>query len=63
MAYVFSSIDGSSVACQHQVMRNLTFTECLFIWRTGSPRLRIGLALWLTGLRGLAVRVTDTSSR
>ena len=57
MAYVFSSIDASADDCQHRAMQNLTFTECLFIWRTGSPRLRIGLVLWIAGLRGLAVRV------
>jgi hypothetical protein len=63
MAYVFSSIDARAVACQHRGMRNLTLTECLFIWRTGSPRLRIGLALWIIGLRRLAVRVTYISGR
>jgi hypothetical protein len=41
-------------------MRNLTLTECLFIWRTGSTRLRIGLALWLVGLRRIATRVAKS---
>jgi hypothetical protein len=58
MAYVFSSIDGSAVARQHQAMRNLTPIECLFIWRTGSTRLRIGLALWIVGLRRIAIRAS-----
>jgi hypothetical protein len=57
------SIGGNALACQHQAMRNLTFTECLLIWRTSSPRLRIGLALWIIGLRRLAVRVTYISGR
>jgi hypothetical protein len=60
MAYVFSSIDASAGACQHRVMRNLTPIECLFIWRTGSLRLRIGLALWLAGLRRFATRVAKS---
>jgi hypothetical protein len=38
-------------------MRNLTLTEYLFIWRTGSTRMRLALLCWILGLRGLAVQV------
>lgn len=60
MAYAFSPIDDGQVDCQHQVMRNLTLAECLFIWRTKSPRLRLALVLWLVGLRWFATRVAKS---
>jgi hypothetical protein len=44
-------------------MRKLTASEFLFIWRTQSPRLQIGLACWIVGLHGLAVRVINSRVR
>jgi hypothetical protein len=42
-------------------MRNLTFTECLFIWRTKSPRLRFAVLCWMVGLRKIALRASKSS--
>jgi hypothetical protein len=40
-------------------MRNLTPIERRFIWRTKSPRLRLALLLYVIGLRGLALRLSN----